>query len=194
MIALASADNIGWSVIPGGPCLEPGLEGSADGGCVFAGTGLVVELPGDRIGIPYGTFPAPHKHPPPGHGEGVAWATWPAAAWPAWSATRTPRFWTPPLQLHGQTLHLNANTQEGGAIRVEIQDETFTPVPGYTLAESTPITGNHLEAPVTWGPTTKIPTTRHPPPHPPLPTPPINPVRLRGSPLATHLEYARASP
>ena len=76
VVALASADNIGWHVIPGGPCLQPGPRGSVDGGCVFAGTGLV-QLPGDRIGIPYGAFPAPHKHAPPGHGEGVAWATWP---------------------------------------------------------------------------------------------------------------------
>ena len=96
VIALASADNIGWSFIPGGPCLEPGTRGSVDGGCVFAGTGLV-ELPGDRIGIPYGAFPAPHKHPPPGHGEGVAWATWPRGRLAGLVCDQDAEFWTPPL-------------------------------------------------------------------------------------------------
>ncbi len=153
VVALASADNIGWSVIPGGPCLQPGPRGSVDGGCVFAGTGLV-DLPGDRIGIPYGAFSVPHKHPPLGHGEGVAWATWPRGRLAGLVADHHAEFWTPPLQLHGQTLHLNADIQEGGTIRVELQDQTFTPLPNYTLQHSTPITGNHLSVPITWAPQT----------------------------------------
>ena len=155
VIALASADNIGWSFIPGGPCLEPGTRGSVDGGCVFAGTGLV-DLPGDRIGIPYGTFPAPHKHPPPGHGEGVAWATWPRGRLAGLVCDQDAEFWTPPLRLHGHGLRLNVKTQSGGSIRVEVQAEDWTPREGYALEQSTPITGDHLDAPVTWGATTRI--------------------------------------
>ena len=155
VIALASADNIGWSFIPGGPCLEPGTRGSVDGGCVFAGTGLV-DLPGDRIGIPYGTFPAPHKHPPPGHGEGVAWATWPRGRLAGLVCDQDAEFWTPPLRLHGHGLRLNAVTQSGGSIRVEVQAEDWTPREGYALEQSTPISGDHLDAPVTWGATTRI--------------------------------------
>ena len=160
VVALASADNIGWSVIPGGPCLQPGPRGSVDGGCVFAGTGLV-ELPGNRIGIPYGAFPAPHKHPPPGHGEGIAWATWPRGRLAGLVADDHAEFWTPPLHLHGQTLHLNAKTQEGGSIRVELQDETFIPLLDGTLSNPPPLIGNHLHHPITWGETTHLPTT-HP--------------------------------
>ena len=48
----------------------------------------------------------------------------------------------------------------GGSIRIELQDEHWNPLEGYRLEQSTPIHGNHLDAPVTWGPTTKIPTTR----------------------------------
>ena len=155
VIALASADNIGWSFIPGGPCLEPGTRGSVDGGCVFAGTGLV-DLPGDRIGIPYGTFPAPHKHPPPGHGEGVAWATWPRGRLAGLVCDDDAEFWTPPLRLHGHGLRLNVKTKSGGSVRVEVQDEDWTPREGYALEQSTPISGDHLDAPVTWGATTRI--------------------------------------
>ena len=60
----------------------------------------------------------------------------------------------------GTTLHLNAKTQEGGSIRVELQDEDWTPLDGFGLDQSTPISGDHLEAPVTWGQTTQIPTAR----------------------------------
>ena len=155
VVALASADNIGWHLIPGGPCLQPGPRGSVDGGCVFAGTGLV-DLPGDRIGIPYGAFPAPHKHAPPGHGEGVAWATWPRGRLAGLVADHHAEFWTPPLHLHGATLRLNAKTQQGGSIRVELQDEHWNPHQGFGLDQSTPIHGNHLDAPVTWDATTRI--------------------------------------
>ncbi len=67
-------------------------------------------------------------------------------------------FWTPPLHLHGSTLRLNAKTGEGGSIRVALQDESFTPLPNHTLPRS-PLTGNHLKHPITWGQTTRIPTT-----------------------------------
>ena len=159
VVAFASADNIGWHLIPGGPCLQPGPRGSVDGGCVFAGTGLV-DLPGDRIGIPYGAFPAPHKHAPPGHGEGIAWATWPRGRLAGLVADHHAEFWTPPLHLHGATLRLNAKTAEGGSIRVELQDEHWNPHQGFTLHQSTPIHGNHLDAPVTWAQTSTFPTTR----------------------------------
>ena len=155
VIALASADNIGWSFIPGGPCLEPGAEGSVDGGCVFAGTGLV-ELPGDRIGIPYGTFSVPHKHPPLGQGEGVAWATWPRGRLAGLVCDQDGEFWTPPLRVHGRGLRLNVKTQAGGSVRVEVQDETWTPRDGYGLEQSSAISGDHLDAPVTWGATATI--------------------------------------
>ena len=155
VVALASTDNIGWSFIPGGPCLERGPEGSVDGGCVFAGTGLV-ELADDRIGIPYGAFSAPHKHSPFGHGEGVAWATWPRGRLAGLVCDQDAEFWTPPLRLHGHGLRLNVKTQSGGCIRVEVQDETWTTREGYSLEQSSPISGDHLNAPVIWGTTATI--------------------------------------
>lgn len=56
---------------------------------------------------------------------------------------------------HGPTLRLSAKTQRGGSIRVELQDENWNPHEGFGLQQSTPIHGNHLDAPVTWGATTQ---------------------------------------
>ena len=67
------------------------------------------------------------------------------------------------MRLHGRALRLNARTEEGGSIRVEIQDETWTPLENHVLNQSTPITGNHLDAPVTWGPTSRLTTTANNP-------------------------------
>ena len=51
---------------------------------------------------------------------------------------------------HGATLRLSAKTQQGGSIRIELQDENWNPHEGFTLDQSTPITGDHLDTPVTW--------------------------------------------
>ena len=51
---------------------------------------------------------------------------------------------------HGATLRLNAKTQQGGSIRVELQDENWNPHEAFSLDQSIPIHGNHLDAPVTW--------------------------------------------
>ena len=75
LIALASADNIGWAPIPGGRVLEPGAAGSDDAGCLFGASGLV-ELPGDRVGIPYVGYASAHKHRPAGALGVIRWATW----------------------------------------------------------------------------------------------------------------------
>ncbi|MDE2769098.1 MAG: hypothetical protein OXO54_07720 [Chloroflexota bacterium] len=61
---------------------------------------------------------------------------------------------------HGATLRLSAKTQQGGSIRIELQDENWNPHEAFSLDQSTPIHGDHLDAPVTWGATTKIPATR----------------------------------
>ena len=53
------------------------------------------------------------------------------------------------------TLRLNAKTQQGGSIHVELQDEHWNPHQGFRLDQSTPIHGNHLDAPITWTSTTQ---------------------------------------
>ena len=123
----------------------------------------MVDLPGDRIGIPYGAFSVPHKHPPLGHGEGVAWAAWPRGRLAGLVCDDDAEFWTPPLRVHGHSLRLNARTQSGGSVRVEVQDEDWTPRQGYGLEQATPISGDHLDAPVAWGAATRVSAADHRP-------------------------------
>jgi len=50
----------------------------------------------------------------------------------------------------GNELEVNFSTSAGGEIRVEIQDETGNPVPGFSLEESLPLIGNQTAETVSW--------------------------------------------
>lgn len=60
-------------------------------------------------------------------------------------------FVTRPLVFEGESLHLNFATSAVGSIRVELQDEKDTPIPGFTLEDSDPLLGNRLDRVATWG-------------------------------------------
>ena len=47
-------------------------------------------------------------------------------------------------------LTLNMSTSAAGAVRVEVQDETGTPIPGFTLADSDILIGDSLEEIASW--------------------------------------------
>ena len=57
---------------------------------------------------------------------------------------------TRPLRFAGRTLLLNFATSAPGSIRVEIQDASGKPVPGYELAQSVETIGNEIERAVSW--------------------------------------------
>lgn len=59
-------------------------------------------------------------------------------------------FTTRPLTFTGAFLRLNFATSATGSVRVELQDEQGRPLPGRTLAESTEMFGDELDAVVTW--------------------------------------------
>ncbi|GDY10075.1 hypothetical protein LBMAG52_35610 [Planctomycetia bacterium] len=50
----------------------------------------------------------------------------------------------------GNTLNLNFATSAAGDIRVEIQDATGQPIPGFTLADCHELFGDTLARTVTW--------------------------------------------
>jgi len=50
----------------------------------------------------------------------------------------------------GAVLRLNYATSAAGDVRVEIQDESGSPIPGYGLDDATPLFGDELDAPVAW--------------------------------------------
>ena len=70
----------------------------------------------------------------------------------AWvvAAYRGGEMLTRPLRFAGRTLLLNFATSAPGSIRVEIQDASGKPVPGYDLAQSVETIGNEIERAVSW--------------------------------------------
>ena len=57
---------------------------------------------------------------------------------------------TKPLTFSGSRLMLNYSTSAPGGIRTEIQDESGTPLPGFTLADSVEMIGDQIERAVRW--------------------------------------------
>ncbi|QEG00717.1 hypothetical protein Mal15_47890 [Stieleria maiorica] len=57
---------------------------------------------------------------------------------------------TKPLTFAGSRLAINFATSAAGDIRVEIQDASGQPIPGFTLAESREQIGNEIDRIVTW--------------------------------------------
>lgn len=57
---------------------------------------------------------------------------------------------TRPLRFQGDHLMLNYSTSGAGSIRVEIQDATGQPLPGFTLADCAELYGDSLEQAVVW--------------------------------------------
>ena len=57
---------------------------------------------------------------------------------------------TRPLTFTGQSLLLNFATSAAGSVRVEIQDASGKPLPGYSLAEAGELIGNEIERPYRW--------------------------------------------
>ena len=57
---------------------------------------------------------------------------------------------TRPLTFAGSKLLLNVSTSAAGGVRVEIQDEAGTPVPGFALVECHEVIGNDIERAVSW--------------------------------------------
>ncbi len=56
---------------------------------------------------------------------------------------------TKPLVMTGQALGINA-TVDGGDVRVEIRDESGTPIPGYTLEDCDAFVGDSVRHEVSW--------------------------------------------
>ena len=66
------------------------------------------------------------------------------------AGARGGEFTTRPVTFKGQRLALNYATSAAGSVQVELQDEAGQPLPGYRLADSTPMFGDELDEAVRW--------------------------------------------
>jgi hypothetical protein len=57
---------------------------------------------------------------------------------------------TKPFTFTGQELEINYSTSAAGEIRIEIQDENGTPIPGFTMDDAQSIIGNEIKRIVSW--------------------------------------------
>ncbi|MBT4498006.1 MAG: hypothetical protein HOC74_09815, partial [Gemmatimonadetes bacterium] len=60
-------------------------------------------------------------------------------------------FTTRPLTFSGKELELNYATSAVGFVKVEIQDESGSPIPGFSLEESAETYGDEIEGTINWG-------------------------------------------
>jgi hypothetical protein len=153
-----SADGLYWNWLPGETMATrtEGVNWIYDD--IEAGYGIV-PLPGDRIGIPVVAYEFPYKYPrnltsgerkekPLGE---AGYATWKKDRLCAVVADDRGEFTTHKMVVGGSQLSLNLATYgHGGYVSVEVRDAKGKPVPGYTFAESDPISGDELDQRVTW--------------------------------------------
>jgi len=57
---------------------------------------------------------------------------------------------TRPLRFTGKELVVNYSTSAAGSVRVEVQDASGKPIPGFTLADSRNLVGDAIEQLVSW--------------------------------------------
>ena len=156
---LSSADGWTWSRVPGGPVVETGLPGSADGGMVVC-TGNLMEYPGDIWGMAYSGTPIPHKYPGrdferrkglfPGVQGVNGLATWPKGRLVALVCDEEGEFATVAVIPRGERIRLNASVQPTGFIQTEVRLLGAGTIPGRGFEESDRLIGDGLALPVTW--------------------------------------------
>ena len=59
-------------------------------------------------------------------------------------------FVTRPLRFTGKELVINYSSSAGGSVRVELQNESGHPIPGFALSDSRNLVGDAIEQPVSW--------------------------------------------
>lgn len=143
-----SMEGIRWNRVPGGPIISTGDPGTWEGGFVYAIRSLV-PLGKDRVGIVFSGNAYPHKYPrwpklPPPTG-GTGWATWTKGRLVGLVAEEEGEFRTFLMKVTGKQLRINAKIHRAGEIRVSLGS-----VPGRTMKETDPISGDGTDLQVTW--------------------------------------------
>src|SRR5262249_2791963 len=114
----SSADGKMWNWVPAsGDLMTPGPDGEWDGGYFFMGAGLI-ELPGDRVALPFVASRLPQKFPRITRLGAIGLAVWPGERISALVADGEGEFYTPKLAVQGDSLFLNFETRRAGYIKV----------------------------------------------------------------------------
>jgi hypothetical protein len=66
------------------------------------------------------------------------------------NAPKAGEIMTKPFRFEGKKLEINARTSKDGSIRVELCNQAGQPLPGFTAADSVPISGDKIAGTVKW--------------------------------------------
>lgn len=154
---LTSRDGVRWERASREPVVPAGEPGSTWEGGVYAGCGLTTLQPNEwslPIGPQWHTHNQEHfeqgRRADPPHRGYVARAIWRKDGITSLEATAEGRCTTVPLTFDGSKLEINAWTHYGGEVRVELIEVGGETIPGYSLAECDPISGDAANQTVTW--------------------------------------------
>jgi hypothetical protein len=150
-----SPDGIMWGFPPEGQVLGPGPMGGFDAGGVSVGCGMV-ELPNDRVGVPFVGFAVPHKHPRTRPLGNIAWGSWPRGRLVALKADGVGEFRTMFVTFEGDELRVNARTSQVGEIRFGVLTRGRQEPEGRSLEDCDPVKGDSFDHIVSWGGDTSI--------------------------------------
>ncbi|UCD27364.1 MAG: hypothetical protein JSV03_09550 [Planctomycetota bacterium] len=157
---LSSSTGAYWSKVPGGPVVDTGAVGRADGIYIVC-SGNLLEYPGNKWGISYSGQPIPHKYPGrdiskrKGLFQGLkgvsGLATWPRGRLVALQCDEEGEFATVSVMPPGKKIRLNASVKPTGYIKVAVRlYGAGTDVPGRSFENTDRMIGDSLAMPVTW--------------------------------------------
>ena len=154
-----SLNGVCFNWVSRDPVLAVGGPGDWDSGSVYGHPNLV-RLPGGELALPYcgtnrtheeGWFDRFYGDYPPDLETGFAWAVWDDARLAGVAAADFGEFWTLPVPFDGERIEINARTSQSGSARVELWDgEGERPIPGFTLDEAVPLSGDRGWTPCRW--------------------------------------------
>lgn len=162
----SSRDLLRWQRPVRAPLLEPSRGGAWDDGALYTASNILVT--DKTISMYYAGFQNGHggaDSDDPNrdqHFGNVGLATWRRDGFVSLSNASLPglgdagEVTTKPLDIDGDSIHVNAVVHHGGSLTVEVLDADGEPVPGLTANDATPITGDRLAAQVKWTSTTSL--------------------------------------
>ena len=99
----------------------------------------------------YDAHPMPHKFPRHKFGGSMQYAAWwPADRLAAIEAPQEGAFTSAAMNLRGNRIILNLQSDRTGGIQVELRDEKFRAIAGHTFADSDKLFGDEQTATATW--------------------------------------------
>ncbi|MCF6283892.1 MAG: hypothetical protein L3K26_01690 [Candidatus Hydrogenedentes bacterium] len=151
-----SRDGITWTWPEQDKAFIPmGKPGEFDGGSLYMGQGLL--RVGDALYQYYGGSRLKHNEGKlenlvkPGNSRTMSRVVTRLDGYVSVEAAKEGgSFVTPPLLFQGNILKLNVDARDGGYLRVGLLDEKGEAIPGKSIADCEPITGDHMDVLVRW--------------------------------------------